>query len=112
MLSQATPPVPLVDRARTDAEGPGALRELRCERASWIEIAAGAIRDNLRLIRRLAGTARVYAVCKGDAYGFDAATVACRAVACFDLRPSPHVRCVRRTVLHRRPSPSPPRRLQ
>ena len=45
-------------------------------RASWVEIDSGAIRRNLRLIRRLAGTARVYAVCKGDAYGFDAAAVA------------------------------------
>jgi len=45
-------------------------------RASWVEIDAGAVRHNLRLIRRLAGAARVYAVCKGDAYGFDAATIA------------------------------------
>lgn len=45
-------------------------------RAAWVEIDAGAIRHNLRLIRKLAGRARVYAVCKGDAYGFDAATIA------------------------------------
>ncbi len=45
-------------------------------RASWVEIDAGAIRHNLRLIRSLAGKARVYAVCKGDAYGFDAGTLA------------------------------------
>ncbi len=56
------------DGAWTHAQPPG--------RASWIEIDSGAIRNNLRLIRRLAGTARVYAVCKGNAYGFDAATVA------------------------------------
>lgn len=81
MLSQATPPVALVDRAPTVAPGRRESRDLRCERASWIEIDAAAIRHNLRLIRRLAGTARVYAVCKGDAYGFDAATVACIAAA-------------------------------
>jgi len=45
-------------------------------RASWVEIDAGAVRHNLRLIRRLAGAARVYAVCKGDAYGFAAAAIA------------------------------------
>lgn len=45
-------------------------------RASWVEIDAGAVRHNLRLIRRLAGRARVYAVCKGDAYGFTAAAIA------------------------------------
>lgn len=45
-------------------------------RASWVEIDAGAVRHNLRLIRRLAGRARVYAVCKGDAYGFAAAAIA------------------------------------
>jgi alanine racemase len=46
------------------------------QRAAWAEIDAGAIRHNLRLIRTLAGKARVYAVCKGDAYGFDAVTIA------------------------------------
>ena len=51
------------------------------QRASWVEIDAGAIRHNLRLIRKLAGRARVYAVCKGDAYGFDAATIAQLAAA-------------------------------
>ncbi len=45
-------------------------------RASWVEIDAGAVRHNLRLVRRLAGRARVYAVCKGDAYGFTAAAIA------------------------------------
>lgn len=45
-------------------------------RAAWVEIDSAAIRHNLRLIRRLAGAARVYAVCKGDGYGFAAATVA------------------------------------
>jgi len=54
-----------------------ALPHLRSpRRASWVEIDSGAIRRNLRLIRKLAGAARVYAVCKGDAYGFDAASVA------------------------------------
>lgn len=46
------------------------------QRAAWVEIDVDAIRHNLRLIRRLAGRARVYAVTKGDAYGFDAATIA------------------------------------
>lgn len=46
------------------------------DRAAWVEVDTGAIRHNLRLIRSLAGTASVYAVCKGDAYGFDAATIA------------------------------------
>lgn len=45
-------------------------------RAAWVEIDVGAIRHNLRMIRSLAGRARVYAVCKGDGYGFDAATIA------------------------------------
>ena len=45
-------------------------------RAAWVEIDGDAIRHNLRLIRQLAGKARVYAVCKGDAYGFDAVTIA------------------------------------
>jgi len=52
------------------------------ERAAWIEIDTDAIRHNLRIVRELAGTARVYVVCKGDAYGFDAVTVARIAVDC------------------------------
>lgn len=52
------------------------------ERAAWIEIDADAIRHNLRIVRELAGTARVYVVCKGDAYGFDAVTIARVAVDC------------------------------
>lgn len=56
---------------------PGAASgALPSDRAAWVEVDTGAIRHNLRLIRSLAGTARVYAVCKGDAYGFDAATIA------------------------------------
>ncbi|MEP7205876.1 MAG: alanine racemase [Casimicrobiaceae bacterium] len=51
------------------------------QRASWVEIDSAAIRHNLGLIRRLAGLARVYAVCKGDAYGFDALTIARFAAA-------------------------------
>jgi alanine racemase len=46
------------------------------QRAAWVEIDTGAIRHNLRLLRTMAGPARTYAVCKGDAYGFDAAIVA------------------------------------
>jgi alanine racemase len=46
------------------------------QRAAWVEIDAGAIQHNLHLIRKLAGKARVYAVCKGDAYGFDAVMIA------------------------------------
>lgn len=45
-------------------------------RAAWVEVDVAAIRHNLRVIRTLAGRARVYAVCKGHAYGFDAATIA------------------------------------
>jgi alanine racemase len=45
-------------------------------RAAWVEIDADAIRHNVRLIRNLAGSAKVYAVCKGGAYGFDAVLVA------------------------------------
>jgi alanine racemase len=76
MLTHAAPPLPGVDRTRATAAARGLARERPAERASWVEIDGGAIRHNLRLIRRLAGTARVYAVCKGDAYGFDAATAA------------------------------------
>ena len=49
-------------------------------RASWVEIDSGAIRHNLRLIRRLAGAARVYAVCKGGGFGVGAALVARLAI--------------------------------
>jgi alanine racemase len=52
------------------------------ERAAWVEVDAGAIRHNLGLIRDLAGKARVYVVCKGDAYGFDAVLVARLAAQC------------------------------
>ncbi len=64
------PPIPssATDAGEAATHGP--------QRAAWVEIDAGAIRHNLRLIRKLAGRARVYAVCKGDAYGFDAATIA------------------------------------
>lgn len=61
-------------------------REMRADasrvtaRASWIEIDSAAIRHNLRLIRKLAGAVRVYAVCKGGAYGVGAALVARLAV--------------------------------
>ncbi len=50
------------------------------QRASWVEIDVGALRHNLRLIRNLAGRARTYVVCKGNAYGFDAVTIARLAV--------------------------------
>ncbi len=64
-------------RAAPAAPGHGvAPHERPPGRAAWVEIDGDAIRHNLRLIRRLAGTARVYAVCKGDAYGFAAATIA------------------------------------
>jgi alanine racemase len=52
------------------------MRRAAPQRAAWVEIDTGAIRHNLRLVRNLAGNARIYAVCKGDAYGFDAAAVA------------------------------------
>ncbi|MEO7359987.1 MAG: alanine racemase [Gemmatimonadaceae bacterium] len=44
--------------------------------AAWAEIDEAAIRHNLRLIRKRAGGARVYVVCKGHGYGFDAVRVA------------------------------------
>lgn len=60
-------------------------------RASWVEIDTAALRHNLRLVRRLAGSARVYAVCKAGGYGFGAAWIAriaqdegIDAVACGD----------------------------
>jgi alanine racemase len=46
------------------------------DRDAWVEIDLSAIRHNLAQVRRLAGSARIYVVCKGHAYGFDAATVA------------------------------------
>ena len=56
-----------------DAGNPASLA---ASRASWVEVDAGAVRHNLRLIRALAGSARVYAVCKGDAYGFEVGLIA------------------------------------
>lgn len=44
--------------------------------AAWVEIDESAIRHNLRLIQQRAGAARVYVVCKGHGYGFDALRVA------------------------------------
>ena len=69
------PPLREPDAATASARVAGAER-LPPGRASWVEIDRGAILRNLRLIRTLAGVARVYAVCKGDAYGFGAAGVA------------------------------------
>jgi alanine racemase len=51
------------------------------ERAAWVEIDAGALRYNLRLVQQQAGKARVYAVCKGHAYGFGAVMIARAAEA-------------------------------
>jgi alanine racemase len=76
MLAQPAPPLPALDRPPAVAEPRAAPPGHPAGRASWVEIDGGAIRHNLRLIRELAGTARVYAVCKGDAYGFDAASIA------------------------------------
>ena len=53
-----------------------AAGERAASRASWIEIDISAIRHNLRLVRSLAGGARVYAVCKGSAYGIGAGLAA------------------------------------
>jgi len=52
------------------------LAQQRDGPSAWSEIDETAIRHNLRLIRRQAGLARVYVVCKGHGYGFDAARVA------------------------------------
>jgi alanine racemase len=68
---------PTAVRAVPAVPGPGtAPRAHPPGRAAWVEIDSDAIRHNLRVIRRLAGSARVYAVCKGNAYGFAAATIA------------------------------------
>src|SRR6478609_4618189 len=75
MLAPAHPDVANADRTRS-APSSRASSDPPGTRASWVEIDRDAIRHNLRLIRRLAGSARVYAVCKGDGYGFDAASVA------------------------------------
>ncbi len=58
------------------------MQSTESQRAAWVEIDAGALRHNMRVARELAGTARVYVVCKGDAYGFDALTVASIAAEC------------------------------
>lgn len=52
------------------------------ERAAWVEVDAAALRHNMQVARALAGTAGVYVVCKGDAYGFDALAVARIAAEC------------------------------
>lgn len=49
-------------------------------RPAWVEIDLDAVRHNVDVARRLAGGAKVYAVCKGDGYGGGAAEVACAAV--------------------------------
>lgn len=52
-------------------------RELRLLRPAWAEIDQGAIRANLAIGRKLVGEGvKVYFVCKGDGFGFGAATVA------------------------------------
>jgi alanine racemase len=71
------PPIVPVSRLPTALELRAPPRPLpTAQRASWVEIDVGALRHNLRLIRRLAGAARTYVVCKGDAYGFDAVVIA------------------------------------
>ena len=76
------PSIPALSRNPAPAPDAGAaLAHAPPQRASWVEIDAAAIRHNLRLIRTLAGRARVYAVCKGDAYGFDAASIAQQVAA-------------------------------
>jgi len=66
---------------------------------AWAEIDETAIRHNLRLIQRRAGPARVYVVCKGHAYGFDAVRVArlarqegMGAIACGDAADAIRIR--------------------
>lgn len=54
---------------------------MKIESTAWAEIDLDAIRGNLRLARAMSGGARVYVVCKGHAYGFDAVTAAKLAVA-------------------------------
>ncbi|MEO7246091.1 MAG: alanine racemase [Rubrivivax sp.] len=66
---------------------------------AWAEIDETAIRHNLRLIRQRAGQARVYVVCKGHGYGFDALRVArlaqqegMGALACGDAADAARIR--------------------
>ncbi|KVS61698.1 alanine racemase [Burkholderia cepacia] len=52
-------------------------RELRLLRPAWAEINRGAIAENLAVARSLVRDGvKVYFVCKGDGFGFGAATVA------------------------------------
>jgi len=50
-------------------------------RPAWVEIDLGAVRHNVGVARRLAGSAKIYAVCKGDGYGGGVIEVARSAVA-------------------------------
>lgn len=50
--------------------------DMNFERRCWAQVDLGALRHNFRLIRRAAGTARVMAVVKADAYGHGDAAVA------------------------------------
>jgi alanine racemase len=50
-------------------------------RPAWVEIDLGAVRHNVRIAKRLAGAAKLYAVCKGDGYGGGLLEVARASVA-------------------------------
>ena len=50
-------------------------------RPAWVEIDLGAVRHNVGIAKRLAAGAKLYAVCKGDAYGGGLLEVARNAVA-------------------------------
>jgi alanine racemase len=50
-------------------------------RQAWVEIDLGAVRYNVGVARRLAGSAKLYAVCKGDGYGGGVIEVARSALA-------------------------------
>lgn len=50
-------------------------------RPAWVEIDLDAVRHNVGVARRLAGGAKLYAVCKGDGYGGGVVEVARSAVS-------------------------------
>lgn len=50
--------------------------DMNFERRCWAQVDLGALRHNFRLIRRMAGQAKVMAVVKADAYGHGDAAVA------------------------------------
>ena len=48
---------------------PGKYKKIMNKYLTWIEIDLNAIRHNFRVLRKLAGTAKILTVIKADAYG-------------------------------------------